>query len=80
MTPLNKKVSRRTESVRRDRGKFRRYIISLHPGDLIGVRLEKCRSEEFLPVGVAYEMAVRLRVAKERDEKRKSRLVKRGKL
>jgi hypothetical protein len=81
-TPLNKKVSRRTETTRRDRGKSRRYIVSLHPGDLIGFRLEKCRSEEFIPVGVAYEMAIRLRLAKERAEKSAGRkkLVKRGKL
>lgn len=79
-TELKKPVSRRTETVRRDRGKLRRYVITLYPGDLIGFRLEKCRQEELLPVGVAYETAVRLRVAKERDEKKKSRLVKRGRL
>ena len=80
MTPLTKKVSRRTEAFRRDKGKPRRYVVSLHPGDLIGFRLEKTRREEFLPVGVGYEIAVRLRVASEKAAKRKSKLVKRGKL
>lgn len=80
MTPLDKKISRRTNTVRRDRGKMRRYVITLYPGDLIGLRLEKCRQEELLPVGVAYEVATRLRVASERAEKKKSKLVKRGKL
>lgn len=79
-TQLTKPVRRRTDTAKYDRGKMRRYVITLYPGDLIGVRLEKCRQEEFLPVGVAFSMATKLRIAKERDEKRKTKLVKRGKL
>lgn len=79
-TNLTKPIRRRTESAKFDRGKMRRFIVTLYPGDLIGFRLEKCRQEELLPIGLAYNMAIRLRVQKERDEKKKSRLVKRGKL
>lgn len=81
-TQLTKPIRRRTEAGKFDRGKLRRYVITLYPGDLIGFRLEKCRHEEFLPIGVAYNTAIRLRIAKEREEKRsgKKRLVSRGKL
>lgn len=79
-TQLTKPVKRRTETARIDRGKMRRYVVTLYPGDVIGLRLEKCRQEELLPIPLAYNMAVRLRVADEREKKRKSKLVKRGKL
>lgn len=79
-TPLKKPVRRRTETTRRDKGKFRRYVVTLYPGDTIGIRLEKCRQEEFISINTVYELAVRMRVEAKRAERRKSRLVKRGKL
>lgn len=82
-TQLTKPVKRRTEETRRDKGKLRRYVITLYPGGLIGFRLEKTRREELLPVAVAFETAVRLRVADERAKKLKARgikFVKRGKI
>lgn len=82
MTPLTKTVRRRSEEYFRDRSKMRRIIVSIHPGGFIGLRLEKCRKEETLSISAAYRMAVSARVSFERMEKakKKSKLVRRGKL
>ena len=40
MTPLKKAVTRRSEERMRDRSKFRRIIVTLHPAGFIGLRLE----------------------------------------
>jgi hypothetical protein len=69
MTPLTRKVTRRTEETYRDRSKLRRIVITLYPTGFIGLRLEKTRQEETLPLTAAYEMAVRARVAFERAQK-----------
>lgn len=74
---LRKPVKRKTEETRRDRGKFRPYIITLFPGGLIGFRLQGTRTTEHLPVAYAYEQAVRLRVAKEHHDKKMARKAKR---
>ena len=79
-TKLSKPVRRLTETTRRERGKSRAFVVSLCPGDMIGFRFAGCKREEFLPVGVAYNMAVRLRIATDKEAKRKNRLVKRGKI
>ena len=82
MTPLKKAVTRRSEERMRDRSKFRRIIVTLHPAGFIGLRLEKCRHEETLSIRAAYETAVQTRVMREKSERRKGKtcLVKRGRL
>ena len=71
MTPLTRKVTRRSSETYRDRSKLRRIVITLYPTGVIGLRLEKTRQEETLPLGLAYETAVRARVAFERAQKAK---------
>jgi hypothetical protein len=71
MTPLTRKVTRRSSETYRDRSKLRRIVITLYPTGFIGLRLEKTRQEETLSLPAAYEMAVRARVAFERPRKAK---------
>jgi hypothetical protein len=71
VTPLTRKVTRRTEETCRDRSKMRRIVITLYPAGVIGLRLEKTRQEETLSLRLAYETAVRARVAFERAQKAK---------
>jgi hypothetical protein len=82
MTPLKKAVTRRSEERMRDRSKFRRIIVTLHPAGFIGLRLEKCRHEETLSIRAAYETAVRTRVMRKQAERRNGKpcLAKRGRL
>jgi hypothetical protein len=69
MTPLTRKVTRRSSETYRDRSKMRRIVVTLYPTGVIGLRLEKTRQEETLSLSAAYEMAVRARVAFERAQK-----------
>jgi hypothetical protein len=71
MTPLTRKVTRRSSETYRDRSKLRRIVVTLYPAGVIGLRLEKTRHEETLSLTAAYEMAVRARVAFERTQKAK---------
>lgn len=82
MTPLKKSVTRRSEELYRDRSRYRRIVVTLHPAGFIGLRLEKCRREETLSLRAAYETAVRTRVMRERAERHKNKacLVRRGRL
>lgn len=77
-TKLKKPVNRITETTRRERGKNREFIVTLYPGDVIGFRFKGCRKEELLPIGLAFNMAIRLRIADDKEKRKKSRLVKRG--
>ena len=71
MTPLTRKVVRRSAETYRDRSRMRRIVITLYPSGVIGLRLERTRQEELLPLQTAYETAVRARVAFERARKSK---------
>ena len=71
MTPLARKVTRRSSETYRDRSKLRRIVITLYPTGIIGLRLEKTPQEETLPLRLAYESAVRARVAFQRTQKSK---------
>lgn len=71
MTPLTRKVTRRSAETYRDRSKLRRIVVTLYPAGHIGLRLEKARAEETLSLHLAYETAVRARVAFERARKAK---------
>jgi hypothetical protein len=69
-TPLAKPVRRRTLAPHR-RG--RRVVVSMVPGDVLTFRDERTRTEYSLPVGFAYDMAVKLHVAAKRAEKKRAR-------
>jgi len=71
MTPLTRKVVRRSSETWRDRSKLRRIVVTLYPAGIIGLRLEKTRQEETLSLRLAYATAVRARVAFERAQKAK---------
>lgn len=81
-TSLNKPVRRKSESYVRDRSKFRRIIVTLYPGNYIGLRLENCRKEETITLQAVYQQAIMGRLAKEKADKAKNRkfLAKRGRL
>lgn len=69
MTDLTKPVRRRSNELKRDCGKLRRIVIAIYPAGFIGLRLEKTRREEVLPLSAAYDVAVKMRVAAERAER-----------
>lgn len=73
-TPLQKKVVRRAEIPHRGR----RLVVTLYPGDLIGLRHERCRAEEVLSLAGVYDFAVRMRVERERWQRAQERKAKRG--
>ena len=66
MTPLRKRVQRRTTAPVRG---GRRVVVSLLPGDVIGFREERTRTEYLLSISGAYTYAVRLAVARRKEEK-----------
>lgn len=78
MTDLHKRVARRSHEVKRDRSKLRRIVVSLHPAGFIGLRLERTRREEILPIGAAYDVAVKMRVGAERAEREAKRKARRA--
>lgn len=73
MTPLTKTISRRSEATIRDGVKRRRIVVTLYPSNVIGLRPEKTRREEFISVESAWSTAVKMRVNSERMEKKKAR-------
>lgn len=79
MTDLNKKLKRRTLGTVFDRG-HRRVIVTLHPGDRIGLRLERTKKEYIADVSAIYRAVVRWTVdGKQRAlEARIKSLVKQG--
>lgn len=69
MTDLHKPVRRRTIGIHRGR----RIMVSLEPGDLLGLRQERCRQTEYVSIAAMYDFAVKARVAFERAQKKKAR-------
>lgn len=76
MTDLNKPVRRRSFELKRDAGKMRRIVVTLYPAGFLGLRLEKTRREEVLPLQAAYDVAVKMRVASEKSKKAAERKAK----
>jgi hypothetical protein len=70
MTPLTKPVTRRSEATVRDRGRNRRLVVTLYPSGILGLRQERSRREETLTLEAAWSMAVKMRVAAEKREKK----------
>ena len=75
-TKLTKPVKRKSNEVRRDRGKYRAIILTMYPAGHIGLRLEGTRKQETIPIEAVYERAVKMRVAFEKEEKKKARQAK----
>ncbi len=73
-TALTKRVKRRTEAPHRGR----RLVVTLYPGDMIGLRHERCRTEELVSLAGVYDFAVKARVAAELWKRREARRAKRG--
>lgn len=73
MTDLSKPVRRRTHQTVRDGRKPRRLVVTLHPSGILGLRLERSRREETIPLEFCYFAAVKSRVLRERAEKRKGK-------
>jgi len=73
MTDLRKPVRRRTDATVRDCGKVRRPVVTLYPGDVIGVRPEKTRREEIVSLESVYGLGVKQRLAKERAERQQTK-------
>lgn len=69
MTDLKKPVRRRTVGLHRGR----RIMVSLEPGDVLGLRQERCRQTEYLSLPALYDYAVKSRVLSERAAKQKAR-------
>ncbi len=71
MTRLVKPVTRHSEATIRDCGKIRELVVTLYPGDTIGLRPAGTRRkrEELTTLRAVYDMAVRQRVQAERSAK-----------
>jgi hypothetical protein len=72
MTDLQKAVRRRTTQTVHDGG-ARRLVVTLHPSGILGLRLERSRREETIPLEFCYFAAVKARVLRERAEKRRGK-------
>lgn len=75
-TPLHKRISRVSTDTVRNAGKPRKLVVTLYPGDTIGIREQGRRKEEFISIPSVYFYAIRCRVAHERMEKAKARKAK----
>jgi hypothetical protein len=65
MTPLERPIARRTAGLHRGR----QLVVTLYPGDIIGVRHLRMRKEYTLPLAAVYDMAVKAEVARARAER-----------
>lgn len=72
-TSLKKAVKRVSSATVRDTGKFRPLIVTLYPGDMIGLRPQGTRREELYPLQHLYYVAIKARVNVERMEKAKAK-------
>ena len=77
MTSLTKNVVRKVETVMiRDAGRLRAAVVTLYPSGVIGIRPEKTRREELLPLAAVWDVAVKKRVATERKDKAAAKAAK----
>lgn len=68
-TELKKPVHRKTVGTHRGR----KLIVSLLPGDVIGIREERCRKMELISIAGAYDSAVINRVLREKMNKKRGK-------
>lgn len=74
MTDLVKTIRRRTVGQRRDRSRSRALVISLEPGDVVGIRMLGTRQTYRRSIEAVYEDAIRYHLAK--IEKRARQIAK----
>ena len=67
MTPLLKTIARRTVNPHRGR----RIVVTLESGDLIGLRHERTRRVEYVPIAAMFDYAIKARVMAERQARKK---------
>lgn len=48
-------------------------MVSLEPGDVLGLRQERCHKTEYVSIAAIYDYAVKARVISERLQKRKEK-------
>lgn len=77
-TQLKKSVKRKTNGHIRNGGRPRQLIVTLYTSDVIGIREQGRRQEEFISIESAYFYAIRNRMAVERMDKAKAKKAKRG--
>lgn len=68
-TSLNRPVVRKTTTPHRGR----RMVITLYPGDVVGVRHERARKEYQIPLAWVYDMAVKAEVQRQKAERAKKK-------
>ncbi len=66
MTDLKKPITRRTMLPHRGR----RLVVTLLPGDTIGLRMLRHKRTEYISIGAVYDMAVKMRVYSEKMAKK----------
>jgi hypothetical protein len=76
MTDLRKTIRRRTVRAASNRGK--RFVVSLHPGDLIELREERSKTGFTLPLEAVFELAVRAEVRRIDRERKEAKKTKKG--
>lgn len=69
MTDLQKTVKRRSIGTLRRR----RFIVSLHPGDVISFREERTRKTYSAPLAVCFDFVLKLNVAADKRAKREAK-------
>lgn len=69
MTPTTKAVKRRTVVTHHGR----RIIVSIEPGDVIGLRQERRRQTEYVHIPALYDYAVKQRVLSEKFKRQQER-------
>jgi len=67
------KVTRATSASIFSSGKRRTVVVTVYPEGIIGLRLVRHRTEEFVDAATIYRQAVMARVSAERAAKRKAR-------
>lgn len=80
MTTLNRPVRRSTANATVFERGHRRIVVTLHPGDCIGLRLERTRREYLLPLADVYQIAAARTILRARADfdRRVKVLVKSG--
>ena len=76
MTPLRKRVSRRTVEAHNWQG--RRLVVTLYPGDVLEFREERCRKVFSASIKDVFQTVVKWNVATARAERRKRKKGKRN--
>lgn len=73
MTKTTKPVRRVSSEYVRDRSKMRALVVTIYPGNFIGLRMLGTRREETIGLRSCYDLAVKMRVYHERAEKAKAK-------